>query len=106
MTGETGLRIGMAYGVFSEAKFGVVFEDELEEISAIPMTETLTKEHNKSDGIDYWLWFDKALELNLRNYSASLVKLDKKWLKDSTEIKSRDFNRQSKEILQKVGYEK
>ena len=106
VTGETGLRIGMAYGVFSEDKFGVVFEDELEEISAIPMTETLTKEHNKSDGIDYWLWFDKALELNLRNYSASLVKLDKKWLKDSTEIKSRDFNRQSKEILQKVGYEK
>ncbi len=105
-TGETGLRIGMAYGVFSEAKFGVVFEDELEELSAIPMTETLTKEHNKSDGIDYWLWFDKALELNLRNYSASLVKLDKKWLKDSTEVKSREFNRQSKEILQKVGYEK
>ena len=105
-TGETGLRIGMAYGVFSEAKFGVVFEDELEELSAISMTETLTKEHNKSDGIDYWLWFDKALELNLRNYSVSLVNLDKKWLKDSTEIKSRDFNKQSNEILQKVGYEK
>ena len=38
--------------------------------------------------------------------SGSLIKQDKKWLKESSEIPGKEFRKYAKTILNKVGYEK
>ena len=49
-----------------------------------------------------WNYFDDAIQLTFSNYSRNLMKPEKKWVTEATELNVRDFKKVAKVILEKV----
>ncbi len=97
---ESKLRLAYAWGVFST----VVFENVgLEEYTSIDIKNVLTEEVNKGDEIDDWKRFNLSLNKSMRDYIQNLRKLDKKWVKDNTNFKQKDFKKHTNLITEKLG---
>lgn len=107
--GETQFQKGSVWSVYSGIKFGVVLGDQPEDIknlATIPYTQSTAEQYNKSDVINDWNFFDETIQVGIREISQNLIKQNKQWMKDSSEISAKEFKKFSKTILNKVGYEK
>ncbi len=107
--GETQTQKGSVWSVYSGIKFGVVLGEEPEDIknlATIPYTQSTAKQYNKTDILNDWDNFDETTQVGIREVSQNLIKQNKKWMKESSEISSKEFKNFAKTILNKVGYEK
>lgn len=107
--GETSTQKGSIWYVYSGLKFGIVLgdgPDDIKNLVGIPFNQNISRQYNKSDVIDDWNFYDKATQVGMAKVSESLIKQDKKWLKESSEIPGKEFRKYAKTILNKVGYEK
>ncbi len=107
--GETQTQKGSIWSVYSGIKFGVVLGDgpeDIKNLATMPFTQSTSKQYNKTDIINDWDYFDETAEVGMREVSQNLIKQNKKWMKESSEISSKDFRNFAKIILNKVGYEK
>ena len=66
----------------------------------------LASEKNRTDIINDWDNFDETEQVGIREISQNLIKQNKNWMKESSEISSKEFRNFAKTILSKVGYEK
>ena len=85
-------------------RFGtVVFENPgYQEYTSIDIKNILTEEVNKSDEIDDWKRFNLSLNKSMRDYIQNLKKLDKKWIKDNTNMKQKEFKKHTNLIKEKL----
>ncbi len=107
--GETQTQKGSVWSVYSGIKFGVVLGEDPEDIknlATMPYTQSTSKQYNKTDVINDWDYFDETAQVGIREVSQNLIKQNKKWMKESSEISSKEFRNFAKTILNKVGYEK
>ena len=107
--GETQTQKGSVWSVYSGIKFGVVLGEEPEDIktlATIPFTQSTAEQYNKTDIINDWDNFDETAQVGIREISQNLIKQNKNWMKESSEISSKEFRNFAKTILSKVGYEK
>jgi hypothetical protein len=96
---ESRLRQAYAWGAFGN----IVFENPgYQEYTSIDVKNILSEEVNKGDDIDDWKRFNFSLNKSMRDYIQNLKKLDKKWVKDNTNLKQKEFKKQSKLIIQKL----
>ena len=107
--GETQTQKGSVWSVYSGIKFGVVLgegPEDIKNLATMPYTQSTSKQYNKSDVINDWNYFDETAQVGIREVSQNLIKQNKKWMKESSEISSKEFRNFAKTILNKVGYEK
>ena len=105
LLGETSKREAFAWGGFSRVYFGVVLGDQIDDIKVladVSLTQGNVKEINKTDVVNDWNYFDDAIQLTFSNYSRNLMKPEKKWVTEATELNVRDFKKVAKVILEKV----
>ena len=106
--GEIQTQKGSVWSVYSGIKFGVVLGEEPEDIktlATIPFTQSTAEQYNKTDIINDWDNFDETTQVGIREISQNLIKQNKNWMKESSEISSKEFRNFAKTILSKVGYE-
>lgn len=107
--GETQTQKGSVWSVYSGIKFGVVLgegPEDIKNLATMPYTQSTSKQYNKTDVINDWDYFDETAQVGIREVSQNLIKQNKKWMKESSEISSKEFRNFAKTILNKVGYEK
>ena len=97
---ESRLRQAFAWGAFSSVSFENV---GFKEYTSIDIKNILTEEVNKSDDIDDWKRFNLSLNKSMRDYIQNLKKLDKKWVKDNSNLKQKEFNKHTNLIKDKLG---
>ena len=92
--GETQTQKGSVWSVYSGIKFGVVLGEGPEDIKN-PVnhayTQSTSKQYNKTDVINDWDYFDETAQVGIREVSQNLIKQNKKWMKESSEISSKEF---------------
>ena len=96
---ESKLRQAFAWGAFGTVAFEM---PGYQEYTSIDIKNILTEEVNKSDEIDDWKRFNLSLNKSMRDYIQNLKKLDKKWVKDNTNMKQKDFKKHTNLIKEKL----
>lgn len=96
---ESKLREAYAWGAFSSIDFNLV---GIENITSIDLKHVETGEVNKADVVDDWVYFGLSMNRTLKDYPQNMKELDKKWLSKSSKMKSRDFKKHGKLILEKL----
>ena len=76
--------------------------DDIKVLADVSLTQGNVKEINKTDVVSDWNYFDDAIQLTFSNYSRNLMKPEKKWVTEATELNVRDFKKVAKVILEKV----
>ena len=96
---ESKLRQAFAWGAFGTVAFEI---PGYQEYTSIDIKNILTEEVNKSDEIDDWKRFNLSLNKSMRDYIQNLKKLDKKWIKDNTNMKQKEFKKHTNLIKEKL----
>ena len=99
---ESKLRQAFAWGAFGTVGFENV---GIQEYTSIDIKNIFTEEVNKGDEIDDWKRFNLTLNKSMRDYIQNLKNPNKKWVKENTNLKLKDFKNHTNVIKNKIGLE-
>jgi len=97
---ESKLRQAFAWGAFGTVGFENV---GIQEYTSIDIKNIFTEEVNKGDEIDDWKRFNLTLNKSMRDYIQNLKNPNKKWVKENTNLKLKDFKNHTNVIKNKIG---